>query len=339
MSFFVNFYISSNYILTYLWNYFNVSITKIKLDPNLDPESEPDNKNKMESCSNNIKLKQIPVEQLICNMITKNLSWGLIINMGLNILLSSIMIPGLFKLSNEYVVLGSNTVHQGIIMVILAIWCEIISTIHKNTIIEPSKRKFINLIHLDLEEEVSRQILQINWNKLRELNKNELDRTKDTAKWYILGLISMSINTFINLFSFFGYMGWVGFISPLSLIVYVTMLGILTIYYPHKEETNSEEYHLLWDKYYNIQTSLYTDIIHHKGSQSLGQMKDCICEIETKRDNDKKLDSLFTDTISIVFNISFIINCLCIYWFSSPKLFSNPSNIIIYIQYSCMMKS
>lgn len=285
------------------------------------------------------KLKQIPLNKLIWKMYTKNLSWVFVFNMGLNILLCSIMIPGLFKLSNENLISKKNSLYSGILMVILAIGCEIISTIHKNYIIEPSKRKFTSLVHSDLEEEVSTQILQINWNKLRELNKNELDRKKDGAKWYILGFINTSINTFINLFSFFGYTFWVGYISPISIIVYIIGLGLLTIYFPHNKQKNSDEYRDLWDKYYNVQTGLYTDIIHHKGLESLANMKNCICEIETKRDNDKKSDSIFTDTISIVFNLCFIINCFCLYWFSSKSILTNPSNIIIYIQYSCMMRS
>ena len=298
-----------------------------------DPDTLSDN------CKYQHKLKQIPIGQLIWSLIYKNLSLGFAMNMGLNILLSSIMIPGLIKLSNEYLIGGLDLVYQGFIMIILAIGCEIISTIHRNTIIEPYKRKFVSLIHSDLEEEISGQILKINWNVLRELNNNELDRKKDTTKWYILGFINMFISTFINLFSFLGYMGWVGFISPFSLVVYFFMLSLLVIYYPHKNEKNSDKCHELWNKYYNIQTKLYTDIIHHKGSESLDQMKKCICEIESKRDQDKKSDSVFTDSINVVFNLAFIINCLCLYWFSSTKFLSNPSDIIIYIQYSCMMKS
>jgi ABC-type multidrug transport system fused ATPase/permease subunit len=285
---------------------------------------------------NQTHLKQIPIEKLVWKIISKNLSMGFIINMGLNILLCSIMIPGLFKLSNDYLILGSSMFSKGISVIILGIGCEIISTAHKNFIIEPSKRKFISLVHSDLEEEVNSQILKINWNKLRELNKNELDRKKDGAKWNILGLVNMGINTFINLFSFFGYIGWIGYISPLSIIIYVIVLGLLTIYYPHKKEKNSDENRELWDKYYNKQTGLYTDIIHLKGSQSLDQMKECIYAIETKRDKDKESDSLFTDTIKVVFNICFIVNCLCLYWFENPSILSNPSNILIYIQYSCM---
>jgi ABC-type multidrug transport system fused ATPase/permease subunit len=289
------------------------------------------------------KLEQIPLDQLVWKMFSKNLSGKFILNMGLNILLCSIMIPGLFKLSNDYLIGKSSTIYKGFVAVILAIGCEIISIVHKNCIIEPGKRKFITLVHSDLEEEVGKQILQINWNKLRELNKNELDRKKDGAKWRILGLINSLINTFIGLFSFFGYAGWVGYISPVSLAVYIGISLILIKYYPIKKEKNSDEYHELWDKYYNVQTGFYTDVIHLKGLDSLNQMKQCICDIETKRDNDKKSDSMFTDTIRLVWNLCFIINCLGLYWYTNmsvdDKIETNPSDIIIYIQYSCMMRS
>jgi hypothetical protein len=56
-------------------------------------------------------------------------------------------------------------------------------------------------------------------------------------------------------------------------------------------------------------------------------MKKCMELVETYRDNDRKNDSLFIDTIDVIFNLGFIINCL---------LFANglsPTNIIIYIQF------
>ena len=94
-----------------------------------------------------------------------------------------------------------------------------------------------------------------------------VDRKKDGAKWNILGLVNMGINTFINLFSFFGYIGLVGYISPLSIIIYVIVLGLLTIYYPRKKEKNSDENRELWDKYYLM--AIYSLYFQHKSFKIL----------------------------------------------------------------------
>ena len=278
------------------------------------------------------KLTQISLASLVLKMFKNNISWIFIINIIINIALSSMLIPALFKFSNDEFIKNLN-INTGVLFIIIAIFSEILSRIHKNCIIEQNKRKFTAKVHCDLEQEVNKNIVLINWNKLRELNKNELDRKKDMAKWYILGLITNIISTFINLFSFFGYTFWICVISPASLIIYSVLMVILLIFYPYKEKNKNESRQEFWDKYSNLQTGLYTDIIHHNGEKSLDGMKKCMESIEMCRDEDKKNDALFTDTIDIVFNIGFIINCL---------LFANLlllGDVIIYIQYTCLMRN
>ena len=282
-----------------------------------------------------VKLKQDSIEYLCYQMIKNNLSFDFIINMIINILLSSLLIPTFFKYSND-IFISNKKINNGMYYVIIAIGCEILSTIHKNIFIEPNKRHFIRKVHCGLEEEINKNIKYINWNKLRDLNKNELDRKKDMAKWYILGFINSIINTFINLFSFFGYTFWVGMIYPLSLLIYIVLILILMIFYPHKKKNNNDKRHELWDEYSNLQTNLYTDIIHHDGNKTLEKIKKCTDLIEMSREEDKKTDSQFTDSINIIFNIGFIINCILIINFMSSL---SCSDIIIYIQYSKLMKN
>jgi hypothetical protein len=279
-----------------------------------------------------IKLTQISMKKLCWKMLSNNMSWIFILHILINILLSSMLIPTLFKISNDTFVIKTK-ITQGIYFVVFAIGCEIISIIHKNQVIEPNRRIFIARMHCNLEDEINHNIAKINWNKLRDLNKNELDRKKAMAKWYILGFINNIISTFISLFSFFGYTFWIGMISPMSLIIYIGILGILIYFYPHAEKVDIEQKHNIWDKYYNLQTGLYTDIIHHNGKKTLDNMKNCMEQVELVRDEEKKNDSMFTDSISIIFNIGFIINCLILAGSFSP------SDIIIYIQYSCLMRN
>jgi len=158
------------------------------------------------------KLKQPGMEELYFKMVFSNMSWKLMCNIVLNIGLCSLIIPLMFKLSNDNLLGINSSIHLGLFYVGMAIGCEILSTIHKNMIIEPERRKFVARVHCDLEDEVNSQVLQINWNKLRELNKNELDRKKDMAKWYLLGFLNSSITTFISLFTFLGYLYWIGII-------------------------------------------------------------------------------------------------------------------------------
>ena len=306
----------------------NKYINKIKKDDFVDIEigKEDLKKNYMKY------LEQISMEKLCIKMFHDNMSLKFIINIGINIILSSMLIPTLFKLSNDTFILNTNMSH-GIYFVIFAIGCEILSIIHKNKIIEPQKRLFTANVHYSLEDEINKNIIKINWNKLRDLNTNELERKKDMAKWYILNLINNIIGTFINLFSFFGYTFWIGIISPLSLVIYFGLLFWLVYWYKHDRQKNNDMRNDLWNKYYNLQTNLYTNIIHHNGKETLENMKLCTEKIELLRNEDKNNDAKFTDTISIVFNIGFIINCLLLI----NSL--NSSDIIIYIQYSCLIRS
>jgi ABC-type multidrug transport system fused ATPase/permease subunit len=276
----------------------------------------------------------IPSMYKLClDMFAHNISSNLIFNMCINIVFSSLLIPLIFKIANDKFITTKN-IYSGIFFVISAIACEIVSIIHKNIAIEPLKREFISNVHFELEDVVNRSINASNWNILRELNKNELDQKKSMAKWHILGFISSIISTFISMFSFFGYTFWVGWISPTSLCIYIILLSVLTIYYPHKQKMSKDIYHEIWNRYGNLQTNMYTDIIHHKGENTLNEMKHCMLTIEKNRDEDKRNDSNFTDTISVVFNIAFIINCIII-----TNAILNTTDIIIYIQYSFLMRN
>lgn len=279
------------------------------------------------------KLKQYSIEYLCYLMFKNNMSVNFIINMIINILLSSIVIPTLFKYSNDTFISYLNI--YGMYYVIIAIVCNILSTLHKTIVIEPNKEYFTRKVHCKLEKEINKNIKYINWNELRKLNKDDLDRKKDMAKWYILGFINNIINTFIGLFSFFGYIWWVSMIFPFSLLVYTSLIILLMIYYPHKQKNNNDKRNDLWDKYYNYKINLYNDIIHHTGDKTLDEMENCIDSIELSRYKDKQDDSRFTDTINIIFNVGFIINCILIINFISLS----SSNIIIYVQYSNLMKN
>ena len=277
-------------------------------------------------------LQQIPMEKLCIKMFQKNITLIFVINIIINILLSSMLIPTLFKWSND-IFISNTDINQGIYFVIIAIGCELGSIIHKNEIIEPLKRAFTINVHCNLEDEMNKIIPQIYWNKLRNLNVNEFDRKKDMTKWYILGLISNIVGTFINLFSFFGYTYWIAIISPVSLIIYIVLLVSLVYFYKHETIRDVDKRQNIWDTYYNLQSGLYTNIIHHNGPKILDDMKNCMKQVEMDNDMNKKNDSKFTNTISIVFNIGFILNCLIL------KKSISPSDIIIFIQYSCLMRS
>ncbi len=138
---------------------------------------------------NSKMLNQISMDLLCWKMFSKNMNLKFIFNIIINILLSSMLIPTIFKLSNDSFVSGLE-IEDGKKLVILAIGFEILSTIHKNQIIEPYKRIFVAKVHSNLEDEVNKNIPKINWDKLRNFNNNDLDRKKSMAKFYILGLIT-----------------------------------------------------------------------------------------------------------------------------------------------------
>jgi ABC-type multidrug transport system fused ATPase/permease subunit len=323
-------------MINYIKNLFNIKrvMTQTTRQYNIiDIESiDSDQLNKTYQINN----KAPSMINLCFNIFKNNISYKFASNMSINIVFSSLLIPSILKISNDNFI-RSNNIYYGISFVISALICEIFTILQKNRYIEPLKREFVSSVHYELEDVVNRSINQINWNKLRELNKNELDQKKSMAKWSILGFISSTINTFISMFSFFGYTFWVGWISPVSLGIYILVLSLITIYYPRKQKIKREIYHEIWDRYANFQTNMYTDIIHHQGENTLNEMKHCMLTIEKNRDEDKRNNSNFTDTIAIGFNIAFVLNCIIIV--NSTSIKTEITNIIVYIQYSCLMKS
>lgn len=278
------------------------------------------------------KLTQISMGSLIIKMFVNNISWKFIVIIIINIILSSIIIPTLYKFSNDDIIRESN-IQNGLLFILLAITFEILSIIHKNIFIQPNKEQFNTNVHCSLEQEINKNILLITWNNVRELNKNELENKKQMAKWAIKSLITNILNTFMSLFSFFGYSFWICYISPVSFCIYTFLMVFLLIFYPYKEKNKNESRQDIWDNYYNLQTGFYTDIIHHKGDNTLKEMEKCIEKLESCRYNDKKNDAMFTDTIDTIFNLGFIINCL-LFVYLIPA-----SDIIIYIQYTCLMRN
>ena len=353
---FTNFVIYSNYIRKYLgftnYDYKKVDLNESEQEQKQEQEQEQEQENKKEqeqeqeqsninlkvgisqdmSLANN--LKQSTMEELCLKMFVRNMHCKLFSNMLINICMCSLIIPLMFKLYNNNLLDNNSNIYKSLFYIGLATGCEIFSTIHKNIIIEPEKRKFVTMVHCDLEDEVNSHVLQIDWNKLRELNKNDLERKKHITKLYLLGFINYSITTFISLFSFFGYLYWIGLICPITILVYLVIMCLMVKYYSHKVKNVRDENHILTNKYYNLQTGLFTDIIHLQGKATLNKMKEYICEIENKRDESKKADSIYIDTINVVYNISFIFNCIIVMY-----LVSSISDIVIYIQYSCLMKS
>ena len=279
-----------------------------------------------------VGLSLLSLETLCFTLVANNLSWIFVANTLLGVALSSILSPTLYKYSNDEFVQASN-VTNGLWFVMIALLCDILSIFHNNQFIQSYKRSFLAKVQCGLEDNVNQHISLIHWNKLRDLNNNELDRKKDIATMYVLDLITKTINTFIYSFSFFGYTYWVCVISPASLLLYGTLMVLLLALYPYKAKSINNATQIYWDKYYDATIRRFTDIIHHDSQKNLDVMKQCINSIEECRIENRQRDALFTDTIDTVFTIGFIINC---------ALFAHqlsPVHAIIYVQYTCFMKN
>ena len=279
-----------------------------------------------------VGLSLLSLETLCFTLVANNLSWMFVANTLLGVALSSILSPTLYKYSNDEFVQTSN-VTNGLWFVMIALLCDILSIVHNNQFIQSYKRSFLAKVQCGLEDNVNQHISLIHWNKLRDLNNNELDRKKDIATMYVLDLITKTINTFIYSFSFFGYTYWVCVISPASLLLYGTLMVLLLALYPYKAKSINNATQIYWDKYYDATIRRFTDIIHHDSQKNLDVMKQCINSIEECRIENRQRDALFTDTIDTVFTIGFIINC---------ALFAHqlsPVHAIIYVQYTCFMKN
>lgn len=274
----------------------------------------------------------------ICFKLLKdNMTYLFGFNILINIIFCSFFIPFLIKLSNDTMIMkidNKSNIDLGLVYVGIAIFLEIVSVMHKNFIIEKHKRMFHTNIHTQFENMINNLILEINWHKLRELNKNDFDRKKDMAKWFLLSFINMIINTFMNLFSFFGYTIWIWLISPVSILIYIVVLSFWIYFFQVPNKKNKDIYQKLWDRYYAKQNDMYNEITHLKGDKCMNDIRKIICDIEEFRNDDKKKDTLFVDMISVVYNFAFLLNCLIIHYNKLPI-----QSIIIYIQYSFLMKN
>ncbi len=265
---------------------------------------------------------------LCFDVIKKNMKIKFLLNLILNFLLNSVLIPIILHNANHNFI--ENNIQSGITISILAILIFIPSSYHSKKILETQRKEFRCDVIVYTISQVNDKIKKLVWNELREqINKNELNRKKEDIKYGLTGFIMQIINTVIHLCTLCGSIFWLGYISPVSMIIYI-ILFIIIIKYILKIKPikirNNENY----DRYYELNTNLYTDIIHNNEKKTLDELNNCMIKIEKENLTNNNNDLYMM--ISLLFFICFILNLLIIS--NQIKQEIKPVNMIMYIHYT-----
>lgn len=271
------------------------------------------------------------LNQLIIQIFREGIKGKFLFHLVLNLVMSSVFLPVLTKLSNEYLI--GNEIHKGIAVTFCLIMIKIMIDFHSIRFLEIYIKSFRRNSHRMLEKLVSLKVISLNWNVIRKLEKEEIDRIKDDVKWPMLYLVDILVSQGVQIFPFIGYFIWLVYVSPISIFLYV--FGISMVMYwtplPGKKENS---YHEIWDQYYFYASKQFTEIIHHRGMENNEEMSKAMEAFEKQRENDNYEMTKYLQNIENTFNLIFAANLIL---FVSSM--TNVTDILIYIQYTGFLKN
>ena len=245
--------------------------------------------------------------------------------------MSSLFLPTLTQLSNKYLV--SNDIQSGIMICFGFILFGIVVDLHRLYFMEPHIRGFRKNAHQKLEKVVNQKFQSLYWNQIRDLEKEDIDRTKNNAKGPLMYFIDILVRQGVQLFPFIGYTLWLFYFSPISVLFYIVGITCTIYWYPLPlREING--YHQLWDRYYFLSTNQFSEIIHHRGIENSEQMAKIMADIEQKSENDGLERAKYFDCINMVFNLIFGANLVLF-----VRFMTNISEIMTYLQYSFLVRN
>jgi len=248
----------------------------------------------------------------------------------------------LTKISNEYLVGPKNNnvsegvnvlTSQGVIICFGFVMMGIVSDLHNLYFLDPYTRKFRTASHEKIEQVVNQKFISLNWNVIRNLQKEHINRAKNEAKWPLLYLIDFLIRHGIQLFPFIGYTLWLSYFSPLSVLFYIVGITVMIYLYPLPIR-RQEDYHEYWERYNSLSTKQFTEIIHHHGNQNSLSMGGVMREMEILRENERLDEHKYFEHINLVFNLIFGAN-LVLFVISMTDV----SEILTYIQYTYIVRN
>lgn len=272
--------------------------------------------------------------RLVAKIIYNNIRGRFLFHLMIHMMISSFFLPTINKICYDRLTSnGSGNIDSGIMIYFGFIMLEIITNYHNLHFIEPFIRNFRGDAHASLEGFINDKFQSLNWNIIRELQKEEIERIKNDAIWPLLGLIDTFVRQGIQLFPFIGYTLWLFYFSPFSVILYIFGISLTIYWYPLSTQ-EYDKYHELWDRYSFLSTSKFTEIIHYRGKENAEELNKTIKQIEDKIKNDGLERTKFFECINLAFNLIFGANVVLF-----ARSISSVTNIVIYLQYSNLIKN
>jgi len=224
-----------------------------------------------------------------------------------NLVLCTVLQPYLLKKFNQNLVEGDVTyaLNQILCYVLLGI----VISYQKSFKLEPMARRFRISAHSYLEKIINQKILLLNFNQIRSIHKQDLNRIKNDMICPMLYFIMIIVKDSINLLPFIGYFVLLFMMSPLSGILYVISM-LVVIYFVIIEDKPRDIYNKLWDKYNFLVSNSFYDIIHGRGEINCKSIEKIVSEIEQARENGTIEHSKYFGKMEMVFHIIFAINIL-----------------------------
>lgn len=271
------------------------------------------------------------LNQLIIQIFRDGIKGKFLFHLILNLVMSSIFLPILTKRSNEYLI--GNEIQKGIAVTFCLILVKIIIDFHNVHFLEIYIKSFRRNSHRMLEQLVSLKVNSLNWNVIRKLEKEEIDRIKDDVKWPMLYLVDILVSQGVQIFPFIGYFIWLVYVSPMSIFLYIFGISMLMYWYPLPGKKENS-YHEIWDQYYFYASKQFTEIIHHRGIENNEEMGKAMEAYEKLRENDNYEVTKYLQNIENTFNLIFAANLVLF-----VSSITNVTDILIYIQYTGFLKS
>lgn len=271
------------------------------------------------------------IMSLSLDLIKKSVTKKIILHMIIELGFSSLLFPWLMTKSNAHII--ADNINYGIVLYCGFILLEIINRIHSTYFLDYNKVCMENTIGTELENVINNRINGLDWDIIKQLEKDNLVRIKDTARWSLSGFIQMGVQNVIFMFPFIGYTVLLLIISPMSILLYACGIFV-TVYFFNQDPRDNTARSEMWTRYNFLDRSRFRNVIHHKYEATQIEMNKCMAKINEIRSENRFEISKHSTYGEQIFDIIFMFN---LYFLVNNNEFS-PTTIIMYLQYTLLIK-
>jgi zinc transport system ATP-binding protein len=258
---------------------------------------------------------------------------NLIIHIMIEFLIVAIVLPFVLRIANKSIISGTS-IHTGIILHIVCLLAQVLNKFYSTHFLQKYIGEFDIKLTVLTDDLLARECLKFDWDVIESFDAKALGRAKNNVGWSVSNFIKQITTQFISFFPIIGYTWLLFIISPLSVIICVCGMSISIIYFK-KDRKEMQVYRESWDRFNQLDSGMFTSLIHHKADESLNEMLACKEKsLRLKRIDATKHD-VYLQNVNTTYDIIFIFNLLVFFMGSSLDI----TTIIIYLQYVALIKS